>query len=75
MYYYYYNYYYFMFYRLEKISTISIFFSLFTGNNIFFLQTRMLYLCSVFQKRRMTEVRYGLVIGFLCVQLMSCRMS
>lgn len=33
------------------------------------------YLCSVFQKRRMTEVRYGLVMGFLWVQLMSCRMS
>lgn len=33
------------------------------------------YLCSVFQNRRMTEVRYGLVIGFLWVQLMSCRIS
>lgn len=35
----------------------------------------LLDLWSVFQKRLMTEVRYGLVMGFLWVQLMSCRMS
>lgn len=33
------------------------------------------HLCKVFQKRRMTVVRYRLVIGFLMVQLMSCKMS
>lgn len=40
-----------------------------------FFSRQTLHLCSVFQKRRMTDVRYGLVMGFLWVQLMSCKMS
>lgn len=33
------------------------------------------YLCKVFQKRRITVVRYRLVMGFLMVQLISCNIS
>lgn len=61
-----------MFYMVVKLTTVYT--VLFWGFTHFYTSGE-LYLCNVFQNRRMTEVRYGLVIGFLWVQLMSCKIS